>query len=94
MDSPGVLEQGDFGRRQGELLFLKAAWDRLDTDAKRRVFQDVAEETFGLGEIGLLRALDLGLPVVIIDRPLLPPGEHVSTVDGVMDWLRAQAARV
>jgi hypothetical protein len=33
--SPGVLEQGDFGRRQGELLFLKAAWDRLDTDANR-----------------------------------------------------------
>ncbi|MDB4938932.1 MAG: serine/threonine kinase [Labilithrix sp.] len=35
----------------------------LDSEAKRRAFQDVAEETFGLGEIGLLGAADLGLPV-------------------------------
>jgi hypothetical protein len=30
-----ILEQGDFGRRQGELLSLKAALDRLDADANR-----------------------------------------------------------
>ena len=35
----------------------------LDSEAKRRVYQDVAEETFSLSEIGLLRGLDLGLPV-------------------------------
>ena len=35
----------------------------LDTEAKRRAFQDVAEETFGLGEVGLLQSLDLGPPV-------------------------------
>ncbi len=35
----------------------------LDSDAKRRAFQDVSEETFGLGEVGLLRSVDLGLPV-------------------------------
>jgi len=35
----------------------------LDSEAKRRVFQDVAEEVFGLGEVGVLRAVDLGLPV-------------------------------
>jgi eukaryotic-like serine/threonine-protein kinase len=35
----------------------------LDSEAKRRAFQDIAEETFGLGEIGVLRSVDLGLPV-------------------------------
>jgi len=35
LGSPGVLEQGDLGRRQGELLFLKAALDRLDADVNR-----------------------------------------------------------
>jgi eukaryotic-like serine/threonine-protein kinase len=35
----------------------------LDSEPKRRAFQDVAEEVFGLGEIGLLRSVDLGLPV-------------------------------
>ncbi|HSO31605.1 MAG TPA: serine/threonine-protein kinase [Labilithrix sp.] len=35
----------------------------LDSDQRRRTFQDVAEETFSLGEVGLLRAADLGLPV-------------------------------
>jgi len=35
LGTPGVFEQGDFGRRQDELLFLKAALDRLDADANR-----------------------------------------------------------
>ena len=35
----------------------------LDSETKRRAYQDVAEETFGLGELGLLRAVDLGLAV-------------------------------
>lgn len=35
----------------------------LDSAPKQRAFQEVAEETFGLGEVGLLRSIDLGLPV-------------------------------
>jgi serine/threonine-protein kinase len=35
----------------------------LDSEDKRRVFQEIAEETFGIGELSLLRSLDLGLPV-------------------------------
>jgi eukaryotic-like serine/threonine-protein kinase len=35
----------------------------LDCEQKRRAFQDVAEEVFSLAEVGLLRGLDLGLPV-------------------------------
>jgi len=34
----------------------------LDSEAKRRAFQDVAEEAFALGDTNLLRGLDLGLP--------------------------------
>src|ERR1700730_9929436 len=35
LGNPRVLEQSDFGWRQGELLFLKAALNRLDADAKQ-----------------------------------------------------------
>jgi serine/threonine-protein kinase len=35
----------------------------LDSEAKRRAFQDVAEETFGVGDVGVLGSIDLGLPV-------------------------------
>jgi serine/threonine-protein kinase len=35
----------------------------LDSEKKRRAFQDLAEEAFGLPHGGLLRAADLGLPV-------------------------------
>lgn len=36
----------------------------LDSEPKRRIFQDVAEEVLGLGDGGRLRVVDLGLPVV------------------------------
>lgn len=48
----------------------------LDSDAKRRVYQSVAEETFGMGEIGLLRAIDLGLPV---DHSITQPSPEAAT---------------
>ncbi|WP_146650915.1 serine/threonine-protein kinase [Labilithrix luteola] len=35
----------------------------LDSEQKRRIFQDVAEEVLGLGDGGRLRGVDLGLPV-------------------------------
>jgi serine/threonine-protein kinase len=34
----------------------------LDTEARKRVFLDIAEEVFGIGEAGVLRGVDLGLP--------------------------------
>lgn len=51
----------------------------LDSEAKRRAFQDVAEETFGLGEIGLLRSVDLGLPVD--ETGALPSPEGATFLD-------------
>ena len=38
----------------------------------------------------LAAARDLGLPVVIIDRPALPAGEYVDDVGGAMVWLAAR----
>jgi serine/threonine-protein kinase len=35
----------------------------LDTEAKRRAFVDVAEEVFGVGQLGALHAIDVGLSV-------------------------------
>lgn len=35
----------------------------LDSDAKRRTFQGMAEEAFGIGDVSMLRTNDLGLPV-------------------------------
>ena len=46
----------------------------LDSDAKRRAYQDVAEETFGIGEGGLLGAADVGLAVDEPASPCSPEG--------------------
>lgn len=46
----------------------------LDSEPKRRLFYHVAEEVFGLGEIGLLRAIDIGLPV--------DPGSMMASPEG------------
>ena len=40
-------------------------------------------------EAKLAAARELGLPVVMIDRPALPPRPVAATVAGVMDWLHA-----
>ena len=46
----------------------------LDSEAKRRAFQDVAEETFGIGEVGLLGTVDVGLPVDEPETACSPEG--------------------
>lgn len=35
----------------------------------------------------IIAARELGLPVVMVQRPLMPTGEKVSTVQAVMEWL-------
>jgi precorrin-6A/cobalt-precorrin-6A reductase len=46
-----------------------------------------------LTEAKLVAARELGLPVVLVRRPPLPPGvETVATVAGALAWLRAQTA--
>lgn len=48
----------------------------------------VCKNAGGAGaEAKLHAARDLGLPVVMIDRPDLPPRDEVATVDGVFEWI-------
>lgn len=50
----------------------------------------VAKNAGGAGaEAKLAAARALGLPVVMIDRPALPPRAVVGAVDAVLDWLHA-----
>ena len=50
----------------------------LDSDAKRRAFQDVAEEVFGFGDTLGLGTHDLGLPV---EGNILPSPEAATFLD-------------
>jgi O-acetyl-ADP-ribose deacetylase (regulator of RNase III) len=50
----------------------------LDSDVKRRAFQDVAEEVFGFGDAAGLDTVDLGLPV---DVDVLPSPEAATFLD-------------
>ena len=48
----------------------------------------VAKNAGGAGaEAKLVAARTLGLPVILIDRPVLPARTVKATVEGVMDWL-------
>ena len=40
----------------------------------------------------ILAARQLGLPVIMIDRPVLPSRRETHSVDGVLDWLRGHGA--
>ncbi len=64
-----------------------AEGDRALMDA-HRVTHVVAKNAGGLGaEAKLIAARALGLPVILIDRPALPPRREVASVAEVMDWL-------
>jgi precorrin-6A/cobalt-precorrin-6A reductase len=52
----------------------------------------VAKNAGGKGAVAKIAAARmLGLPVVMIDRPTIPPRDVVRTVAGVMDWLHHSA---
>ncbi|WP_395543577.1 cobalt-precorrin-6A reductase [Neotabrizicola sp. sgz301269] len=53
-----------------------------------RITHLVAKNAGGLGaEAKLIAARALGLPVILIDRPTLPPRSEVASVAEVIDWL-------
>jgi precorrin-6A/cobalt-precorrin-6A reductase len=68
--------------------------DDLKLLTDHRIGWIVAKNSGGAGaEAKLLAARRLGLPVVMIDRPLIPGRTTVQTVGEVMDWL-AHPARL
>ncbi|HEY9641404.1 MAG TPA: precorrin-6A/cobalt-precorrin-6A reductase, partial [Coleofasciculaceae cyanobacterium] len=42
----------------------------------------------------VIAARELGLPIVMIQRPAMPPTEQVADVAGAMDWLKQQVGRI
>lgn len=56
--------------------------------AAERITLVVCKNAGGSGAVSkLVAARALGLPVIMIDRPALPPREEVETVDAVLAWL-------
>ena len=76
-DAVAVVARGPFDVA-GDLDLLRA----------RRISHIVAKNAGGAGaEAKLIAARALGLPVVLIDRPALPPRHVVGSVAQVMGWL-------
>ncbi len=72
-----LLARGPF-THEGDLALL----------AEHRITHVVAKNSGGSGaEAKLLAARDLGLPVILIDRPKLPPRKVVADLAEVMAWL-------
>ena len=78
-----VLDRGPFSL-EGDRVLLR----------RHRITHIVAKNSGGSGaEAKILAARDLGLPVILIDRPALPPRPVVASVAEVMAWLHATTAR-
>lgn len=72
-----VVDRGPF-TLSGELALLR----------KHRIQVIVAKNAGGVGARAKLDAArELGLPVVMIDRPVIPPRPQVGSVAAVLDWL-------
>lgn len=72
-----VVDRGPF-TLAGELALLR----------EHRIQVVVAKNAGGTGARAKLDAArELGLPVVMIDRPFIPPRPQVSRVEAVLDWL-------
>ncbi|MEK9211979.1 cobalt-precorrin-6A reductase [Sphingomonas sp. 2378] len=72
-----VVDRGPF-TLAGELALLR----------EHRIQTIVAKNAGGSGARAKLDAArELGLPVVMIDRPFIPPRPHADSVAAVLDWL-------
>lgn len=56
---------------------------------KHRIGWIVSKDSGGRAGAKIIAARRLGLPVVLIERPALPAGPTLATVDGVMAWIEA-----
>lgn len=77
-DAEAVIARGPF-----------AVADDLALMQGHRITHIVAKNAGGQGaEAKLVAARRLGLPVILIDRPALPPRAVAATVEAVMGWIR------
>lgn len=83
-DARAVVARGPF-TEAGDLALMQ----------EHRISHIVAKNAGGAGaEAKLAAARALGLPVILIDRPVLPHRLVLATVGAVMDWLGSHPARL
>lgn len=83
-DAHAVIARGPFSAA-GDLALMR----------DHQITHVVAKNAGGAAaEAKLTAARALGLPVILIDRPALPPRKVLATVDAVMGWLANHPARL
>ncbi|MCA0402077.1 MAG: cobalt-precorrin-6A reductase [Proteobacteria bacterium] len=79
-----------------EMVIARPPFSRADDRAlmeKHRITLLVAKDAGGVvGRAKLDAARDLGLPVILIERPVLPPRLRVETPEQAMEWLALHGA--
>ncbi|WP_417280094.1 cobalt-precorrin-6A reductase [Celeribacter sp.] len=79
-----------------EVIIARGPFDAagdLELLRRHRITHVVAKNAGGAGaEAKLIAARRLGLPVIMVDRPVLPAREVRDTVEGVMTWLKKHHA--
>ncbi len=80
----------------GELLLQQgpfAVADEIALLTKYQIDTIVSKNSGGTATYAkIIAARELGIPVIMIPRPKLPPGAIVETVDQAMNWLRSQSS--
>jgi precorrin-6A/cobalt-precorrin-6A reductase len=78
----------------GQLLLAKGPFD---VAAERRLLQEyqlqviVSKNSGGAATYAkILAARELGIPVMMIERPAMPEGDRVTNLTGAMAWLQSQ----
>ncbi len=79
-----LLARGPYDAAAEEVLMREHGFDALVTKASGGAATR--------GKIDAARALSL--PVVMIARPPLPPGEHVADIDAALAWITARLERI
>lgn len=76
-DHTVIIDRGPFSAEADRLLMQSHAIDLI-----------VSKNAGGTGSVSKLQAArDLGLPVLMINRPVLPPRHEVQTTAGVIGWI-------
>ncbi|SFJ23789.1 precorrin-6A reductase [Celeribacter neptunius] len=79
-----------------EVVIARGPFDAegdLDLMRRHRITHVVAKNAGGAGaEAKLIAARRLGLPVIMVDRPVLPPRELCDSLGGVVEWLERHHA--
>ena len=74
----------------GELILGRPPSDpeqEVELLKEHRIGWIVSKDSGGQAAAKIIAARQLGIPVVLVERPRPPPGPHVATVDGVIGWI-------